>query len=468
MSNKLFGLFVFVVLLPSLAQAAGICNRLAGGESVTEFRELGDFELPAIASTEGMVSKLVKKYSKKAFEGSDFLAAVDQVYQAILKSESLSPVEKADKMGRFGLELNAVFEADIARFPVRGTRARANLVAWNKRKAALDRVKRMKFVIAMSVENFENFVPTEYKRVKKEDFVMTRGNVQAEQTHMTLDEYPKYVESYLDSVMDAKMGKKRLFNSIDSGSLGVLGIGDIRDITSYNLWPMYLKEHDMRHVHYGLSHPLALAVMMRATRSKVPLRYTMLGGLYEGVDRVQYSQETAINEFFAQDLTRSDVMPEIKRDMDLEEAMITLAYVPKAILDAICDKVNYGSNFQSFAEDLENWRPKVVSGTTLKGYAMTNAGREIRAGNIDLEEDAKQMVFDFMHLSENSEVLKAEIKANPDKKLTKTQKMLLWMMNYQLNPASPEVVIEGMPYKNDGRAHYSGNVDSDPLGLGDQ
>ncbi len=443
------------------------CSHLASSRGPTEYQELGDYHFPRITSISELLSTVVQKYSGQPFAGLDFIKAISQVYSSIHADTTLTAIEKGEKMGQFGLELNPAFEAEIARFPSEPTGTPASLKAWAKRKVALDQVKRMKFVVAMSVEDFENFSVSEFDRVSKENFVMTRGTVQEQQTHIPLDEYSNYIKSYLTGIFGGAEEEKALYRGINQGSLGILSIPDIRDITSYNLWPMYLVSHDIRHVHYGLSHPLALAVMMRATRSKIALRYTMLGGLYEGVDRVQYMQEQTINRFFAHELGASGIFPGINRGMDLEEAMITLAYAPKSVLDKICETVQYGNTFESYAATLANWKPKMVDGTTLQGQAMTHAGRDIRDTHEDLEDDVRHMVQNYTARIHESEALKAQLAENPSMSLNDDQKMLLWMMNFQLNPASPEIVVDGLPYKDDGRAHYSGNVPEDPLGLGD-
>jgi hypothetical protein len=456
------------------------CPRNLAEYGPSEYRGLGSFKVPrvklpnpenAAVSIYGAeyLQKIASKYVTNLTPSSDFIDILNQVYKSV-KKRRIDGVKKAKLIGEFGAALDPLFEKMIARYPVRGSIASPRLDLWKKRYDAIQDVKRMKFTLAMTVQDLENFGLEDYVKVRSENFAMTSiADNRTLQTHMPLEEYPAYIESYVAGRMGLNPDLAKLYNDIpERAPGGILSISDIRDITSYNTWPMYLKSHDVRHIHYGLSHPFALAVMMRATRSRVPLRYTILGGLYEGVDRVQYSQETSINRFFATEVGGSSIFPNVVgRNMDLEESMLMLAYVPEAKLTELSNTISSGSQFIEYANGVRDWRPKRIIGTDLNGRALTNAGRTARRPGIDLEEDVKEMVFRFERMHLQSEALKEKLRLHPETELSEDQKMLLWSMNFQLNPESPEIVIEGLRFKNDGRAHYYSGTLEDPIGIGD-
>jgi hypothetical protein len=415
-----------------------------------------------------VIKNAVEKYSGKTFTGDTFQQAVDEVFTSISQRTDLDDLAKADEMAKFGRELNGVFEEMVAKFPAKGDINAPDIAAWILRKEAIDEVKSVKFAIARKMALLENFKPSDYIKVKKDDFVITIGDRQKELTHMELGQYEKYVESWVYRNKNPDHKKAKLFEDIDEGSLGVLSIGDIRDITSYNLWPMYLKEHDMRHIHYAFSHPMAIAAMFQTTRSKNSMRYVMMGGLYEGVDRIQYTHETALNKFFSESIAAEKVLG-INRNLDLEEAMLTLATASNKDLKAIAKGTGAEDQIKGFVEQLGDWKPKIVEGTDFQGKALSG---------LDFEQEIDMVVDKYTKDVKKSEAFKRKLLDNKELELTEKEEVFMKMTNYQLNSESPEIVIDGIRFKNDGRGHYYGDASTRwgtedttptaPIGIGEQ
>lgn len=415
-----------------------------------------------------VIKNAVKKYAGVQFTGETFDEALETVFQSIGKRTDIDDIAKADEMAKFGRELNDVFEGMIKKHPADGGINAPKLKAWTLRKEAIDEVKSIKFNLAKKISQFENFKKSEYIEVNPEDFLITQGSNKETLTHMRLEDYPKYVESWVHYSKDADSAGAKLFRDIDEGDLGVLEIGQIRDITSYNLWPMYLKKHDMRHIHYARSHPMAVAVMMQTSRSKNSRRYVMMGGLYEGVDRVQYTHETALNKFFGSQIAADEALG-INRNLDLEEAMLTLAIAPNDDLVKIANATT-PADIDEFISDLGDWRPKrVKSSSDFNGLAQD--GRT-------LDQEVDDMVESFTTDVHKSNAFNRKLMDDNSIELTEQEELFMKSMNFQINPEDPEIVIDGIRYKNDGRGHYNGDGygswgggdpnNPAPIGIGDQ
>lgn len=423
-----------------------------------------DIEIPSFIlqgkNIKKHVAEAVESYTGKAFDGTTFDEAIEAVYRA-LDAKNMLPLNKAERMALFASDLNPVFEAMLKKAPIKGTKEAPDLIAWEARRQVMNKVKTAKYTIARKLNALEAFTKAEYKSVKKEDFIFTKPNAN-KLTHMKVKDYPKYVESYLKYLDDpssdgAKLyGKIKGYNEVFSGS-GILSISDIRDVTSYSLWPMYLKSHDIRHIHFALTHPMALASMMNVTRSKNHLRYVLLAGLYEGVDRVQYGHETALNKFFGTELSTKKLFG-IKRNMDLEEAMLTLAILPKAELNKVAKLADVDIDDGWLFNGIKDWQPKKIQGGP-QGHAIDGES---------FEEEINDMTQQFTQLLNRSEKIKQQLLENPSKKLSKEDKAFMKLMNYQMDPNDPEIVIEGLRFKNDGRAHFDTDDDLESaIGLGD-
>ena len=461
----LFRIFLAIVLSfnwaiePSMAQSN--CNTLFQNMPSGHYLKK-DVIIPGNVTVKGVAAKKViqdsvKKYTQKTFTGDTFDEAIEMLYKHLKSQTNMDDLAKSNTMGKFYRDIDGVLEAMVAKHPAKGTLEAPDLKAWVLRKEAIDEVKTVKFQIARKVGDLEYFKAADYVTIPKDKFVITQGSNQTKLTHMPLERYGEYVESWIHYGKKKASPGAKLFREIDEGSLGVLDIGDIRDITSYNLWPMYLKEHDMRHIHYGLTHPMALAAMMQTTRSKNHRRYVMMGGLYEGVDRVQYTHETALNKFFGEQIGASDVL-DIKRNLDLEEAMLTLAIVADDDLVRIAKATGAEGQINGFMSDLGNWKPKKIQGTDFQGKALNGRG---------LDEDIEHMVETFKIDLEKSEAFKRKLLDDNSITLTPEEDFFMKKMNFQIDPHQPEIVIDGIRYKNDGRGHFSYGDDAVPIGIGD-
>jgi hypothetical protein len=454
------------IVLQCLAYAGppiSACTALFEGRTYdTYFKALND--LPDDVMVNGVkvkeeVGKIVKKFTGKEFNGNTFEDAIDAVYaevklinEAVVSAAPGSVSHMQRIRNFFGLG-GAASSGTPQVF-----RAQTNVMSAFA-KEAIEKVKTIKFKVAQKIFDIENFKPSEFKKVGKEKFLATKGNNFEQLTHMQLDEYENYTESWvMRNWKGTDHEAAQLFESIDQGSLGVISVRDIRDIESYNLWPMYLKEHDMRHIHYGYSHPMALGVMMKSARSKEHLRFVMMGSIYEGVDRVQYSHETAINKWFSQSIGASDIY-NIDRNMDLEEAMITLAISSEDDLWKVAKAMGHESKVKGWVDELDGWVPKKVDGTDFDGKALNGKS---------LEEDVDNMLKKYSDYVQKGELARRKLLEDGTMELTEEQELFMKMQNYQLNPENPEIVIDGLRYKNDGRGHYSGDSGNGaPIGIGD-
>ena len=98
--------------------------------------------------------------------------------------------------------------------------------------------------------------------------------------------------------------------------------------------------------------------------------------------------------------------------------------------------------------------------------------------HLDFEEEINQVVDRYTKNVKKSEAFKRKLLDNKELELTEKEEMFMKMTNYQLDPESPEIVIDGIRFKNDGRGHYYGDATSSwgreegtptaPIGIGDQ
>jgi hypothetical protein len=202
------------------------------------------------------------------------------------------------------------------------------------------------------------------------------------------------------------------------------------------------------------------------------MRYVMMGGLYEGVDRVQYTHETALNKFFSESIAAEKALG-IKRNLDLEESMLTLAIASQKDLNAIAKATGAESHINGFVEQLGDWKPKVVIDSDFQAKTLK--------GGLDFEKEIDDVVDRYTKKVKKSEAFKRKLLDNNGTELTKDEEIFMKMTNYQLDPESPEIIIDGIRFKNDGRGHYNGDGYSSwgwsndtppanpaPIGIGDQ
>lgn len=462
--KSLYYILLAALILPTFAEAKR-CERFLEVQPVGNYLKK-DIEIPTQGQGDWtnklLVKDSVKKLINESFDGNTFDDAIEQVYLHLKNRTDLNGMQKAAKLSKMAQDLNPILETMLQKVPAKGTAEAPDLVAWAARKKVLDQVKTVKYSLARKVSSFEEFAESEFKMVKPEDLVLTRGDNFEKLTHMKMKDYPKYVDSYLHHIKNPDAPEAALYKNIDQGTLGILSIDDIRDITAYSVWPMYYKSHDIKHIHYALTHPMALAAMMGTTRSKNHLRYALMAGLYEGVDRVQYGHETALNKFFAAEMSTSEIFKS-NRNMDLEEAMLTIALATEKELDDIAKKVGVELSSNSswgLFKGIENWVPKRVQGGKVNGRAFDGES---------FEREMDDMVAQYSKLLDRSEKIKAQLLEKPDMILSKEDEHFMKMMNFQLDPESPEIVIDGLRFKNDGRAHsYSGDQSRINIGIGDQ
>lgn len=405
-------------------------------------------------SAHAHVSSLVKEITGAELVGKTFDEAIDQVYKHLKADKILKPLEKADELAKFGTKLNPIFEEMLLKVPAKGSKDAPDLVSWEMRRKVLNKVKTSKYHLTRKINDLEIFQKHEFVSKAKEEVIFTKDINAKNLLHMKMKEYPKYVDSYLHFLKDSNSPQGKLYKDIKIytdvhgqgtgiGNNGILTIEDIRDVTSYSLWPMYLKTHDIKHIHFSLTHPMALAAMMGATRSKNHLRYVLVAGMYEGVDRIQYAHEKILAKYFGANLSSAELFG-IKRNMDLEEAMLTLSILPTHQLEKISELAKVKLNQQPFT-GVENWLPKVTQDGSLKGLAVDGES---------FDQEINEMTEQFSKMLSRSEKIKKKILKDPNYLLNEEEQHFMKMMNYQLNPESPEIIINGLMYKNDGRAHY--------------
>ncbi len=404
------------------------------------------------------LKSLIKKHTGQEyiFNETDSFEKIIKIVSKHIKAENPNPsdwLERSELFLKFSNDLNDLFEAVIRKGP-RGSSKKFSKFKWAKRKNALDWVKSGKYKLIQELYTFEKFQKSDFDVVPKKDFFMLKsGQTMSKIKYMKLPEYEKYVESWVH--VNMKKGvkeKKNLYNKIKQGNLGIISIPDIRLIEFYNLWPMFAKDHDMKHIHWGYTHPLGLGTMMYAAKMKNPLRFRLVGGLYEGVDRVQYDFETQLNRFFAKKIGKSTVYPKIKRNMDLEEAMMTLLLSDNKTLKKMAKKVSL-SNIE------EEWVPKLVKNSVFSGKGISGKS---------LEAEIEETINKYLKVQKRAQAMREKIYGVEDFNLSKDQRIKLFMRNFQLRPEEQEVVIDGIVYKNDGRAHFNQSEDARvKLGIGD-
>jgi hypothetical protein len=206
------------------------------------------------------------------------------------------------------------------------------LISSDYNRIKLDLMK-AKFNFSEQVAKIESFKLSEYQTVTEHP-MMSEGY-----TLVSLKEYPAFA---MTLAKNKKPPKKY-------GEGGVLSAQEYRDIISTNLWLFTLEGHDLKHIHFGNAHPMAAASLFRLTRSKNPLRYTLVAGMYEGVDTIQYSWESSLARHFS------------NKGFTLEQAMLHLATAPQSELMEIAKNIGLDDTTYGFRE-LKNWKPsRIVS-----------------------------------------------------------------------------------------------------------
>jgi len=191
-------------------------------------------------------------------------------------------------------------------------------------KLPLETRKLVNFTFAKAILDIEAFKEHEY--VQGQSIAM----VDKQMKYVHAKDFLKMTKSYID--------KTEEYESVPAYGQGILTFKDIRDIEVYNLFPVELKGHDIRHVHFGSGHPLAVGVMWSSARSSVPERWLLMGALFEGVDTIQYGFETSLARLMH------------KKGFDQETAMIEMSRYTNAELKALISEIGMGGYVPQFTD----------------------------------------------------------------------------------------------------------------------
>jgi hypothetical protein len=166
-------------------------------------------------------------------------------------------------------------------------------------------------------------------------------------------EYRRLIANYVDQTP--------LHKNIEYSG-GILTVKTMRDLASHNLWPIFMRGHDILHVHYAVGHPRAAAVYFRSARSKNDLRFIMMGAMFEGVDTTQYGHESKLARYMAQ-----------TKGFDLEQAMIYIGMATDAELRRLARISSPGSVVGS----ARGWVPRQNAGAPVAGRTGRGLETEI-------------------------------------------------------------------------------------------
>lgn len=271
----------------------------------------------------GVPSDLKSKLKKVRTEfelpnsGEGFRPLIEAMQEKLSKNERLTPLARAEKMAKFASALEKIL-SDLPKSKGRVVR----------------------YQLARSVLLLEAF--------KEEDFVETDSlaSDRYKGAVVHLADYPVWVESYVKGV--------RPYSAENEGN--ILSVEDMRDLAAHNFWPVMMKPHDTRHVHYALGHPRGPVLYFMSARSMNHIRYGLMASMYEGVDTVQFSRETFLAQYFK------------KKGYSLEEAMVYIGRATHAELKKIMKDTGIEEDIKSdFVEPMEGWKPSYVSGRTGAG-----------------------------------------------------------------------------------------------------
>ena len=282
-----------------------------------------DPELPLERKAE--LEAIVSRYGVPSLKSTKLSTAISQAFETINTSPG-TKLEHSDKMAKFAVELEPFYK----RLPK-------------------DTRKTVDTYLSLAVMRLEKFDESEYQETDASTFILNNPNPP---NIIDFSQYREWTEGYVDS--------KPPYSTAPAG--GLLTQRDIRDMESHNMWPIYLRPHDMNHAFYALSHPRATAMIFEAARSKDSLRYVMMSAMYEGVDTVQFYQETTLARYMKK-----------TRKLDLEDAMIHLGHCTHDELVLIANESNTLSAFQSLVQYEESFVPRkttIYPSTTRQGISL--------------------------------------------------------------------------------------------------
>lgn len=208
---------------------------------------------------------------------------------------------------------------------------------------------RAKFAFAENITRIEEYKLREFK-TSSTTSLNTPGYV-----IVSLSEYPEFAMALAKNKQPPRA----------YGSGGILSYEAYRDIVSSNMWLLTLQGHDLKHIHFANSHPMAAATLFRNTRSKNHLRYVLISGCFEGVDTVQYSWESSIARHYS------------SKGYSLEHAMLDIATMPTDKLEALASQVGIT------ADHFDNWKP-------------TKSPREVLPDNVNVASEFENDILKFI------------------------------------------------------------------------
>jgi hypothetical protein len=212
--------------------------------------------------------------------------------------------------------------------------------------------------LAESISHFESYKTSDSKL--SNELAMVANDTK----FLRLQDMQPYIESYI------KQDNGKYWTEIPDYGQGILDFKDIRDTASHNMWVIEFKGHDIRHAHFLLGHPYATNAYFRAARSKNADRYTIMAGLFEGVDWAQYSWENRITSHFTE------------KGMTLEEAMLYVGIMPTSKLRELETELDLDRTDYDFGEayrEYQEFRPRHHANFPREGVSGQGLNADLRA-----------------------------------------------------------------------------------------
>jgi hypothetical protein len=261
----------------------------------------------------------------RAYGNSKFTVEQIRIINSYLQSKNLGQV-RGKEIADVASQLVAIFE--LSSHPAEKSADMIGEIAMAVYPKLSNANKRRKMQamssLAESISHFESY------KVADSTASDTLAMVTKDTRFLRLQDMQPYIESYI------KQDGGDYWTQIPDWGQGILDFKDIRDTASHNLWVLEYKGHDIRHAHFLLGHPYATNAYFRAARSKNADRYTIMAGLFEGVDTAQYGWESRITSHFDE------------RGMTLEEAMLYVGTMPKAKIEELKSELGFASAYSDY------------------------------------------------------------------------------------------------------------------------
>ncbi len=265
------------------------------------------------------------------FSGSDYFKLINSVYVKISKARS-TDLKKGNAMATFGLGVDKLLkDAD----------SELRRAVW--------------FTVGYAVTDLESFKESEYLKAPQ-----THPVISERKGLVHFDQFGDYAKGFID-------GKAPYSNHKGWGEGSVIGVKEYRDIVMYNIWPVWMKGHDIFHVYFSYGHSKGTSLVFKSARGKNTRRFVMMAGIFEAVDDVQYRHEQRLAGYFE------------KKKIGLHDALLWVAKAPQAELDAIVAELGLDTLEQGeFEAALEGWIP-----STNKDYKHGLTGIGLNEETID-------------------------------------------------------------------------------------